>query len=230
MLTTHAIVIADGPGDRWGNYLGAPKHFAPVDGEPILNRTVRLFSTGAEVTVVGPADDERYRIPGSTLFTPRHVPEHGDADKFLNNMELWNPTSRTLVLYGDCYFTEAAAQTILSSWVIREWTLFCRFGPSRYSGCQWGECFAQSFYPEHWAEHLSALWRIMRLYQSGSGALNRCGGWEHYRAMLGWPNEKLGDNHVITRKNRRRAVEIKDWTEDFDFPADYDEFMRRRGH
>ena len=38
-----ALRIADGDGTRWGNYLGVPKHLAPVDGVPILYRTVRLL-------------------------------------------------------------------------------------------------------------------------------------------------------------------------------------------
>ena len=34
------IIMADGEGKRWKNYNGLPKHLIPVDGEPIIKRTI----------------------------------------------------------------------------------------------------------------------------------------------------------------------------------------------
>ncbi|GAG87713.1 unnamed protein product, partial [marine sediment metagenome] len=42
-MVTHAIIIADGKGDRWNNYLGVAKHFIEIEGETIIERTIRLI-------------------------------------------------------------------------------------------------------------------------------------------------------------------------------------------
>lgn len=215
-----AIVIAAGEATRWDNHLGLPKHFAPVDDEPIIERTVRLLLENGVNDIFIVANDDRYFIEGSWLYDPELDPQNGDADKFLSSKELWVDVGRTVVLYGDVFFTERAMRTIINH-NKREWTLFCRPEGSDITGTRWGECFAQSFYEEHQKQHYEALLRLVRLYQNGT--LNRCGGWEHYRAMLGFPDDKLRKPHVVTTN----YVEINDFTEDFDFPSDYDNFIER---
>ena len=37
------IIMADGKGTRWNNYNDIPKHFIKMDGETLLERTVRLL-------------------------------------------------------------------------------------------------------------------------------------------------------------------------------------------
>ena len=217
---TTVILIAAGEATRWGGHLGVRKHFAPVDGEPVLARAVRLFEArGATVFVVGKAG-EGYEAAGGILYVPAFDPGNAEADKFLNSRSLWNPTGRTVVAYGDVYFTEAAVDRIAGH-AAREWTLFGRSAGSALTGCPWGECFAQSFWPEHVAEHVAALHRVVALRTAGG--LDRCGGWEHYRAMLGVPDAELS-RHVV----RDRFVEVDDWTDDFDHPEDYDRFLLRR--
>jgi hypothetical protein len=96
--------------------------------------------------------------------------------------------------------------------------LFCRPKASIITGSPWPECFAQSFYPHQIAAHEEALHRIARLYKSGR--LKRCGGWEHYRVMAG----------INPRKRKEfggRMVVIDDFTDDFDYPKDYDTFILR---
>lgn len=46
-------------------------------------------------------------------------------------------------------------------------------------------------------------------------------GWEHYRAMTGQENL---NKHTVTTN----FVEIDDWTEDFDFPKDLEEWLKNR--
>jgi hypothetical protein len=103
----------------------------------------------------------------------------------------------------------------------RDWTLFCRPYGSEVTGSRHGECFAQSFYPEHIAEHKNALHKIANLYRQGK--LRRCGGWEHYRVMSGARDDEL-NIHAM----RGRFVKIDDWTEDFDYPEDYILWTRRK--
>lgn len=213
-----AIIIAAGEASRWANYKGIPKHLIEIEGEPIIHRTVRLLRENniKDIYIVGPKDD-RYKIQGSELFIPTKNKEHVDADKFLNSESLWNSEGRTVVFYGDVYFTEEAMKTIVD-YNDEDWVLFCRFNASKFTGTRWGECFAQSFYPKDHKCHKSNLLLIAEEYKKGS--IKRCGGWEHYRAMCGAPLDKK------YHKNYGKSVVIDDWTDDFDYPKDFKRFVR----
>lgn len=214
-----AILLCGGRETRWGNYLGCPKQLIPINGVPILRRTVKqLQDRGVhDITIVG--KDARFTASGAaTLFlTDEQLwPTGSDADKFLSSRHLWDREGRTLVVYGDCYFTERAMDTIVMD-TDRSWKLFCRFGPNdREGNPQGGECFVQSFFPEHIEEHELALWRIASLN------LEQCGGWEHYRAINGVPDDKLR-----THVRLERHHEIDDLTDDFDFPSDYEAWIKK---
>jgi hypothetical protein len=210
------IVIAAGEGKRWNNYLGKRKHFIEIEGETIIARTVRLLQKyTSKIFVV--ADSEKFQIAGSTLSYPQLNKLNYDADKFLSSSSLWNMEGRTVLIYGDVYFTEDAIRQIME-FGKREWMTFARFGASDFTGKPYGEIFAHSFYPEHIAEHTASLQNIIAAYSRRE--IERCGGWEHYRAMEGLP--------LTEHQLRNRFFEINDWTEDFDRPVDYDRWISAR--
>lgn len=219
---TTAIVIAAGEATRWAGHLGITrKHHIVVDGERIIDRTVRLARQYADtVYVVARPGDDGYDVPGATRVDARLDPGNGDADKFLSSAHLWSRDGRTVVIYGDCWFTEDAMARIFGE-TRREWLLFCRFGPSAVTGATSGECWAQSFWPEHIERHEQNLRRIAGLWRDGR--LRRCGGWEHARAQGGASDHEL-------RRHRRYPcmVEVSDATEDFDRPKDWDRWIARR--
>ena len=37
------LIACSGKGTRWKNYLGVPKHLIKIDGERLLDRTIRLI-------------------------------------------------------------------------------------------------------------------------------------------------------------------------------------------
>lgn len=216
-----AIIICAGEAKRWGDYLGVPKHLIQINNEPLLHRTVRLLrENGTDEIYIVSKPDPRYWVPGTVQYKPElNYQSNADADKFLSSKSLWSDTGRTVVFYGDVFFTDEAMTTICS-YEGREWTLFCRPKGSDYTGTPWGECFAQSFYPEHLRAHEAALHRIARLYKRR--LINRCGGWEHYRAMIGLP-----DNKIRSKIMKENHVVINDFTDDFDYPEDYQRFIER---
>lgn len=219
-MKTVAIIIAAGDATRWGDYNGVRKHFAEVDGEPIIHRTVRLLRRHKDVEVFVVGTDESYSIEGSTLYIPeKNTEEHFDADKFLNSKELWNKDGRTLVIYGDVFFTEEAMDKIMGEHEI-DWRLYARPFRSEYTGTPYGECFAQSFYQHNIAEHLAALRRTVELFRTG--VLPRCGGWEHYRAMIRIPDSEM-HRHLVGEKLEL----IDDFTDDVDYPDDYIRLVER---
>lgn len=211
------IIIAAGKETRWNKYKGISKHFIEIDGEPIIKRTVRLAKQYTDdIYVVG--KDKRYNIPDSKLFIPKFNKYNYDADKFLNSEELWNTEGRTVVLYGDVYFTDQAMKSIME-YEGREWKLFGRFEKSDITGTPYGECFAQSFYPEDIKKHKLALLYIADL--KSRNKIIRCGGWEHYRVMSN--NGEYGPRV----KKDEYFFEIDDWTDDFDSPQDYEVWLSR---
>lgn len=220
---TRVIVICAGEGERWGDYLGVPKHLIEVDGERLIDRTVRLaLEHGAtDVTVVAKRGDTRYSVKGARRAMAKLNPENGDADKFLSSKHLWDKEGRTVVLYGDVWFSDEAMRTILSD-THTDWRLYARFGPSQTTGATSGECFAVSVYPGQHDEWTAALERVAAMWRDSR--LKRCGGWETYRAMHAVPDDQLSKHRRYTRH-----LWIDDWTEDFDKPGDYDTWMQRRG-
>lgn len=203
------IVIAAGEGSRWANYGGVPKHLVEIHGERLIDRTARLFAEHGDVHVV--ARDERYATAHSTLYRPRLDDRNFGADKFVSSRELWSRDERTLVVYGDVFFTESAVARIVS-WPHESWYLFARPGHSSVYGGDRGECFAQSFYPRDIPDHLAALREIIRARRRRH--IGEIGGWTHYRAMEGF----FLDTHTIGP----RLVQIDDATDDIDYPDDYD--------
>lgn len=212
-----ALILAAGPGTRWGHFLDMPKHFAPVDGEPILPRAVRLFAEHADVTVVGP-DDDRYRIDNSILHVADVDEGNGDADKFLSSRHLWDRGGRTLLVYGDVFFTEQAVATICAPQ--RGLRCYARPGASTITERPYGEIFAFSFMPGQHKVVDAALRYLVEIRQLGW--LERNGGFELHQVL------RRGDVGSETLPTAGLTV-IDDWTDDFDYPHYYQRFIELRG-
>jgi CTP:phosphocholine cytidylyltransferase-like protein len=214
------IIAAAGDATRWSNYLNTPKHLIKIDNEPILYRTVRLFKERGitDIYIVGP-DDNRYRIKGTKLFIPIKNPKNFDADKFLSSETLWSLTERTVVIFGDVFFTEQAIDTIIND-KSNNWVAFGRYSKSDITGSTYGEMFGHSFFPNNIKDHKNALLHVIDLVNRQFA--NKGNGWEHYRVM-----QRVPDIEVKVHQIYENFVEINDWTEDFDFPKDYDRFIKR---
>jgi len=206
------VVLANGPEDKWGGYLGVPRHFIEIDGERLIDRTVRQFAPSGPVIVSGP--DERYAVEGASWYRPEPEPEHLDADILLSTRDLWSRRERTVLALGDTWFSDAAVVAITSH-APMEWTYFGRKDGSRYSETDYGELFALSFWPPNIAGGLSAMLDVLERQRHG---LWRGGLWEHYRVMQGID--------PLVHEIRDGFVEIDDETDDFDFPAQYETWLR----
>ena len=213
------VIIAAGDQTRWGNYLNISKHMIKlIDEEPIIHRTIRLASKyTSDITVV--AKDNQYTNEYSSIYIPELNPNNLDADKFLSSRQLWHDQKRTVIIYGDCFFTEEAMDKIMT-YEKDPWTFFFRFGPSKITGCEYGENFAISFVPECHDLFESSLHQVVKLNQEER--VWRSGGWETYRVMSGAKTPEAVGYHGLYRN----YVEINDWTEDFDLPEDYDNWMK----
>ena len=104
------IIMADGKGTRWQNYNDIPKHFIEINGETLLARTVRLLKQGdpgCEVIIT--SHDPRYEVEGATRYEPKN--NHLEIDRFTEELIADN----VCFLYGDTYYSEEAAETIIKT-------------------------------------------------------------------------------------------------------------------
>lgn len=197
------IIPLGGKAKRWGNYLDVPKYLAPVDDEPILERTITQLKSHGEVPVI---------IKKSKTV-------YGEVDKIYSSFDRWNKYGRTIILFGDTFFTDEGLEKVMG-YPDAEFTVFGRIGASSFTGKQYGELYAVSFYPEHIPIIVKAIERIIDLEKRN--AIDIANLWALYRAYHKFPDDMM---------NRHFAgdgfVEINDFTEDFDWPEDYDRFIER---
>lgn len=214
-----AIILAAGEGGRWGDYLGVPKHLIPIKGEPLVHRTQRMLEERGVsdiVVMTKPELASAYVIGSSRTGTPARV----DRD-WVQEMEpsrgYWATDSRTLLLYGDCYFTDEIMDALVRE-DAEDWKVFARHDGSEHTGKQYGEMFGWVFRPEHHDELDRA--REAAIAAVESGAWNRCLGWEVHRIACGqdpWHHDWSDPVHF---------VEWDDATDDFDYPLDWDVWAR----
>ena len=210
------IVMAAGKQTRWGNAYGTSKHLIPIDGEPLLRRTLRLLRQNLSVPiwVIIPDDPRYYTIADTISRCQTYIiqnPLDYDAHKFMSSIQLWHNKNHPLFVYGDCFFTEVAVATICQP--TDNWLLYARPHASTITGGGCGECFAYSV-PR---QYLS-LFQTKAEWITGLQALGRyprSGGWELYRAMT---DQTLSPTVPATTEN---MWVIDDLTEDFDYPSDY---------
>jgi hypothetical protein len=223
---TRVLILAAGDGTRWSNFRGSPKHLIEVEGERLIDRTVRQYLRYTDdVIVVG--SDERYLIPRAQLFIPDRPMEFvypatkprpwREMDKFLSSTSLWDTDKRTILVYGDVYFTNEAVHTIMTH--EGAWRCFCRTRESRITGKTCKEIFSFSLDPEH---H-NVFQRALDVLASTN---TTTGGWSLFRYLTSG-NANVNKNYEQVFNNDK-YVEIDDWTEDFDFPHDLIEWEKRR--
>lgn len=211
---TRYIVIAAGDATRWGDFMGVTKHFAVLNGEPVILRTIRLLIDNGVDTKDIHVVSKDYQIDKVNNYRPKLKISNFDADKFLSSAPLWNKRGRTVILYGDVYFSEYAMNLIVNN-TDTEWRLFCRPTASSITGTPYGECFAVSLHPQDHQYARARLNQLVHLYKGG--LLNRVGGWEWARLIADIKPSKLKKH----RSDLPVYITIDDETDDIDYPDDY---------
>ena len=205
-MTTRVLILAAGEGSRWENYRGVQKHKLLIEGEVLVERIVRQFLNYTnDVVVVG--SDESYEVEGASCYIPPYHHKWKDMAKFWSTRDIWSE-QRTVLVFGDVYFTDEAVETIMKD--EGEFTFFLRSKGSELTGKPWREIFAIAFNGS-FTETLKA--RVLEIIESDRAL--RTGGWHLYKRL----------EHEY--KNTF-SVEIDDWTEDFDFPVDIERWEERR--
>lgn len=225
MRKTTVVVLCGGNEERWGNYLDVRKHLIDIEGEALLDRTLRLLNellNNATIYVVYP----RLLVPSVKIDYPNVycvVPMgcamlSSEADKFYSSSFLWERNGRTIILFGDVWYSSKAMQAIVGNRSYN-WRVFGRQQGSYFTSCSHGELFAWSFYSKDISSFLSEL--IVLHYDYYQQGVNIACGWGHHNIRNGM--EWLMKNGEINRGHAsfKSFVHIDDFTDDFDKPKDY---------
>jgi molybdopterin-guanine dinucleotide biosynthesis protein A len=199
------IIAAAGEGERWNNYRNTPKHLATIEDEVILNRIVKQFSRYTDdIIIIG--KDERYKVEGTTLFSPQEGDWY-DFAKIYSSNQLWSDT-RTVIVFGDVYFTDDAVDKIMTDQ--NEYRFFLRKGPSKYTGKGHKEIFAIAFSGGMNQKIKTYIQELVDKKQTGAGA------WRLYLHMHNIQNTR----NIEECFKAGGYTEINDWTDDFDKAQD----------
>ena len=188
------VIMADGKGSRWNDFMWHKKHDISISGETLLERTVRLvhkFDNSAEVIIT--SHDKSVDIPGAIRYEPKN-----------NVLEIDRFTAELIgdnmcFLYGDVLYSEDAIKTVIAH---RGQAPLLFFG-SEKSICAVligsGGLF-RSLY-------LDVRTRFI------DGERNECKGWQVYHLYAGLPltGRGIGESFVL----------LDSFTRDFNTPEDY---------
>lgn len=222
-MTDRALLLCAGKATRWGRRHGdAPKQLVVLRGEPILHRTARLLDPDRYDirVVVADSSDDVWRIPGTKRARAQLDPRRSQADKILSSAHLWAKNGRTIIVFGDVYLTDEAANTITTN--TDPWSAFARFGASALTGCNHRELFAFAFDPDEHDRIRDAAERCLAIHRAGKMG-GWSGGWQTYAAAAGATDAEVASRFV----DRGNIVNIDDWTDDFDSRDDWDRWCLR---
>jgi hypothetical protein len=206
-MRPRVLILAAGEGKRWNNFRNSSKHQIVIDESSLLKRQVTQFSQFTDYIVIV-SNDSLDKVEGTEHYTPKSESIWLDMAKFYSSKDAWSQ-GRTLLVFGDTYFTDEAVKTIMSN--SDEIVFFLRKGESSITGKQYKEIFAIAFDSgkaakiQRWIEEIIA-----------GGYAKSAGGWFLYERLLQEQNLELSEG----LEQNISCVSIDDWTEDFDYPID----------
>ena len=193
------FILAGGNATRWEGYLGHKnKCYIEIDGEPLVDRTIRLLEQNGihnyDVVLDG-YDSKRKAFEGVAR----------DAQEPFG------------ILLGDCYYTDA----IIDDATHRDetsWKHYYNCLPNQWTGCNWEEGYIH-LVPD-WKWWLDKISEFNR--KCDSGEIQFYKDYQIDRYLRGYSTEEYRgatlDEHDIY---------WNDETDDFDYPSDYDKFIER---
>ncbi len=206
MKTNKAVIMCAGSSSRWGHYLGVPKQLISIDGETLLHRTIRLLKENQlnDIYVTVPKIGQFGKINANE----KEGTSKTELDKFLNAKEF----SGAIFLWGDCYFSENAIKIICQN--EHDLMFFGRRQGSTFTGKRYGELFA--------VKTNDLFFKYAIELNKHRHEMRRCASWELYTYIV---EDKIPMNRIVDTPIKY-FTEINDMTDDFDYPRDYDIWIK----
>lgn len=198
------IILADGHATRWESEI--PKHLIPINGEPLLHRTVRLLEERGLADLWITTHNPNYHVEDVAIYAPEN--NIYKLDQFYACHPLWRHCPSTIIfLYGDVYFSEACIDSVIHT-PCTDFLYFQRTKGSAITGKPWKEGFAMKIADrELFFKALDEL-RTQRAAGNIQDSNHQVQG---YLEGLG-----MGEYRGIGP----HGIEINDETDDFDFVTD----------
>ena len=218
-IPTRVIIPVGGRQSRWRKYLGFEKYNIQVNGERLVDRTIRLIhGCGLSDIVIVGGVEHSLSFPNISYFISSPKEKYHDINKIMDSEPEWNknPYGKTVIMFGDVFFSQKAVHDILFN-TEHHWMLFGRGTPSKI-GKPYPEPFAFSFYEYEIPTVITACKRVADLWERQIA--NGASLFHLYRALVGLPDELM--NKKLFGEN---MVDIDDLTDDFDLPDDYHRFF-----
>ena len=216
-------ICCAGKMSRWNNYLGLPKHLVEINGETLIKRMtrlVKLFDINPYINIYVSKLDNRYKIKETNLVIIK-LNNNEHIDKILPIKTILPYSSKdepNIMLFGDIYFTKNAIKEIYNiSKISTNINFFGRETGSRFTLCEWGEIWSVSYYHDHIKKIMDSIIILEKKYKQNE--IKRVKHWELYRLL----------NEISLKRNNitKNFIKIDDFTEDFDFPIDYDRWIKQ---
>ena len=194
------IIMADGHGSRWNNFMGHSKHEICVNGETLLERTVRLLhEEDADAEVIITSHNPELSVAGAVRYEPQN-----------NVLEIDRFTAELIAddvcfLYGDVLYSAEAIRTIIG----------CTGAPVSFCGSEKSIC---AVVVKDGAT-FDKLYREVR-ERFLEGKIAECKGWQVYHLYEGLPLEGRGIG--------KSYVFVDSFTRDFNTPEEYLEFAGQK--
>lgn len=192
------IIMADGKGSRWGNYMGHSKCEICVGGETLLSRTARLLhSFDGDAEVIFTSHDTELRVEGASRYEPQN--NVLEIDRFTNELI----ADDVCFLYGDVLYSEETIRTVVGN---------TGHEPLLFVGSRESVCAVIVHDGELFKGLVSELRKGCL-----EGRLGECKGWQvyHLYAKLPLEGKTIGEHYILTDS----------FTRDFNSPSDYEAFL-----
>lgn len=192
------VIMANGNGRRWANYWGIPKQLISIEGETLLERTVRLFKQAdPSCEIIVSSSDPRFEVQGAI----RHAPLNGELELDRFCYELIEDD--ICFLYGDVYYSEECVKEILRTSPDGGMIFFGTETSIVAVKCSSADTLKKALDDLHQ--------RIDR------GEIDDAKGWQLYHLVNGMKldGKEIGPNYVV----------IADTTRDFNRPSDLESFQ-----
>lgn len=195
-------ILAGGSATRWNGYLGIKnKCYIKIDGETLIDRTIRLLKENGNTDVELVLDG----------YNSKREAFEGIAKKAKKPFG---------ILLGDCYYSEAIIKDATTR-DVKIWTHYYNCLPNPWTGCPWEEGYIH-LVPDWkwWYERMHDFNR-----QVEDGKITFVKDFQIDRFLRGYsPDEYRGatlDEHDVF---------WCDETDDFDWGIDLDRFCQMTGH
>ena len=210
-------ILANGEAKRWGNYRNCDKQLIPINGEPILERTVRLLKEEglkkSEIIICG-----KYKIKGSTNIITKSKTKREVFEEISNLTD-----DEFIILYGDCYYTEAIIHDLVTR-KLKQYGEWFNISPNPNTGKKWAEGYAHKIVDVEWFKNeIAELNRKVK-----NGELSYTTDWTIHWWLLG--ERDNFNRHPQQCVDKEKDIYWCDETDDFDFPTDYEHFLQATGY